>query len=1290
MKVQKGFGRWLLYGLCMAPAIVMLGYYALEYVPSQREYFISLRFRSLANIAGQTRMKLNSLLTALDYATRSDGQTSEYIRALVPDLTYPKGKCAESARGYVQFGADGQTVGFKGEKGCAAEASLPGIFAKIAEDDLFDDVIVAAADGRVLYQRSPTSPKIVSLGDLRKPAGESKSPSAASVPAEADTLRNVRLDESDFLLMMQPVRVVALDTPEKTLVVCGLVRAGRLAEESRHVPPLYLLVIFVPLLIVFLSGPFLKILLLTGTGRLAFRDLAMLSVCAVLTVALLTVLVASWRQYWTGDRQSEPDMKAFADSLDQQVAGDVRRMYGTLQELDGKLPPIEPGVNPDRHDLLSSEVAKDWTADSAPFDFVFWTNADGCQVAKWSTKTVNTQRVDQKTQAHFQDVIAQRFWSLHPNEKFSLHTLVSPTTSQLIVVLAIPSRQGRSAPCPSENAALRGAGPPSPILEAAIVGLLPSVTSPATPAGAGFAVFDRRGNVIFDSSPERNLYENLFDELRSPESWRAAVATGAERDGCAFYRGRKFQFHVQPVKQIRGSGWNIATFRELEPRQTMIGIVWAETLILFVAPLVLGGAALLLLAAVLRAARRQTWRAQLEFVLASVWPDPARAAVFRRLALELALLTAVSCAVCAIGSAYVYRASAWLLPFCYAAPLLGLALIAFRLRKPAADQPDDPANHPRRTACVECISLLLVLTAVVPVAGLFSICQAYESRLRLMHWQRALVESLQARKSRIESAINGSPAYSIAGKQRALTLFRLRENKTDRGGKDYMKHFWQTAEIAPGTEFRAGMVVSQGWQALLAAIRPETQSSAMESGALARAAGGTASWGWRTSPDASMLMLRRSSSDKMVLRSTLPQVATGRDPVFWLAVFALIAGGYAWNRRALGRIFLRDFDYIPLPPLTALPAPEELGSDVLLLGLPLARKDAAVREWLGYTPPRVNLYAARFTETWVAETCARLREELSADAGMALGASVGGGAAAARTCPRRWVHISNLESKLATPAERQAVTALLDSLIAMDVGGPRPRLIVTSTVDPVFHFDSVLSDERKEIYEHPLNEPELQRFSRLLHNFRKVEVPPPDPVRPAWATESEAGAAIYEECCQHQALLEIGAEVAAVAPPGSGRDTLLARIAERAHALYKLFWACCTRPEKLLLVQLAQTGLVNPLSLDTLQVLIRKGLVRPGPRPRIMNETFLRFLMTVEARAVVRQWETEAGESSWPVIRNVVLVLIAVGVAVIAMTQRDAMQTVTAVLTGVATVMAGLFRLAGYFGNRRAAPAESE
>jgi hypothetical protein len=198
-----------------------------------------------------------------------------------------------------------------------------------------------------------------------------------------------------------------------------------------------------------------------------------------------------------------------------------------------------------------------------------------------------------------------------------------------------------------------------------------------------------------------------------------------------------------------------------------------------------------------------------------------------------------------------------------------------------------------------------------------------------------------------------------------------------------------------------------------------------------------------------------------------------------------------------------------------------------------------------------------------------------------------------------------------------------------------------------------------------------------------VQVPSSSECRPNRAANTLEEQIVYEECSSHPALWDVGEEVLRAPKDNPGRETLLAMVAERALALYKLFWAVCTRSEKLLLIQLAQSGLVNPLCLETLEDLVRKGLVLPGARPRIMNETFRRFLEKVEGPETVRQWEREAGESSWLVIRNVVVALLALGLVVLALTQQPALQTVTAVLTGVGTVLAGLFRVFGFFGARR-------
>jgi len=643
--------------------------------------------------------------------------------------------------------------------------------------------------------------------------------------------------------------------------------------------------------------------------------------------------------------------------------------------------------------------------------------------------------------------------------------------------------------------------------------------------------------------------------------------------------------------------------------------------------------------------------------------------VFRRLAWELAAMTLLTMAVVLRGSADAYRSTAWLLPFCLLVPAAAMTLTAWRLWKPeltAGTVHSAPESH---TAYFVCLSLGLVLLAVAPIQGLWSICEAYETRAYLEPWQQGLVKSVEARRSQRRADIESSRALS----DQARKFFRRQIEHPDAQDEhnldehNYVGQFWHTTV---GDAAGGQPVGTASGQPDRAAVPPCRQT---ERG------------------DQLKLSCASSSSPPVEIQSTLPPIGIPTNPLWGVLAVALLGVVYAWNCKAFGRLFLLDFRYCPLPPLTSLPATAELRNHLLVLGLPLARKDWAVRQWLGYTPPRVELYKAHFSEGWIEATTARLQQQLTAEsAPAARAAAVGATVQSAPAVPvRNCVHISNLESKLSEAGDRQVIADLIEKLVMMDVGETRVRLIVTSVVDPVSHFDSVLSDERKKIYEHPLPEPELTRLAHLLHNFRKVQGPAPDARRPAWA-EGPAGEIVYEECRHQQALLDVGEDVAGSPPPDAQPEVLLAMIAERALALYKLYWSSCTRSEKLLLIQLAQTGFVNPLCLDTLQELIRKGLILPGRRPRVMNETFRQFLETVEGPDTVRQWESEAGQSSWLIIRNILLVLIVVGLGVVGLTQYQVMQTATAALTGVVTLLAGLSRLLGYYtGRRDAAPAGS-
>src|SRR5215510_5364638 len=77
----------VLYLVVGATAAGISGLYLFRYVPSKLQYFLGMRFRTLAVAAGQLKSKAESLSQALTSAKKVDAtDRTEYLRILVPDL----------------------------------------------------------------------------------------------------------------------------------------------------------------------------------------------------------------------------------------------------------------------------------------------------------------------------------------------------------------------------------------------------------------------------------------------------------------------------------------------------------------------------------------------------------------------------------------------------------------------------------------------------------------------------------------------------------------------------------------------------------------------------------------------------------------------------------------------------------------------------------------------------------------------------------------------------------------------------------------------------------------------------------------------------------------------------------------------------------------------------------------------------------------------------------------------------------------------------------------------------
>jgi hypothetical protein len=272
-----------------------------------------------------------------------------------------------------------------------------------------------------------------------------------------------------------------------------------------------------------------------------------------------------------------------------------------------------------------------------------------------------------------------------------------------------------------------------------------------------------------------------------------------------------------------------------------------------------------------------------------------------------------------------------------------------------------------------------------------------------------------------------------------------------------------------------------------------------------------------------------------------------------------------------------------------------------------------------------------------------------------------------------WVHISNLETQLVAKSSRAEVFRLFEQLQARTlekhVTERRVALIVTTTVDPSAHFSEVFQEERQEIYANSVPEVELNRWSLVLSRFRRCYIAPVgsspwhswyyyDPAK--WTDTLDL------ETSNHRLLSAVGSDLKRAWPHQTpvGMDDLRRAIRSRADTCYQLLWTSCTRSEKLVLIQLAQEGLINPKSRDTLDELIAKGLVIPGAAPTLFNLTFRDFLQGIERTDVIQAWERMEGNGLWVISGRLAASALAVGGIFYLLTQGVSIQSVLPIISG--------------------------
>ncbi len=460
-----------------------------------------------------------------------------------------------------------------------AVVDLSRIMRQLVTEDIFSDVLLADRMGRVLYHYQsagdPFGFEFVDVSFLLHRRDDSESKDSGTDKDEAGRKDNVvsrlplfneaSIGGISHTVFAQATDILAEGGTAQTLILVGIVPAGKFYAEARAIPLNYLLLLAGLLLILFFVHPYVKLQTDRPTERLTPISVAVLIVSTVFGTALLTFGLADIATYHNVEQHLNTQLKVVSEEIRKRFNDNVQLGLGQLAMFDQSCQNNEEcsnrlkdssfyhlserlciGVNedgigkgfsffPTKADNCTEDTRKNSLTEVVYRDVktMFWVGSNG------EMKVLRSREPDPWKYANLKErQYVSRVWEdetfTHDQQRFWIQPIYSLTSGENSAVLSMKS------------AASAGQHLARPIV-AALEVKLPSVTDAGMPPGLGFAVIDQKGEVLFHSDSRRNLRENLFEETDRGERLRQAVFARATARFDGRYWGKDRHFHIAPL-----------------------------------------------------------------------------------------------------------------------------------------------------------------------------------------------------------------------------------------------------------------------------------------------------------------------------------------------------------------------------------------------------------------------------------------------------------------------------------------------------------------------------------------------------------------------------------------------------------------------------------------------------------------------------------------------------------------------------------------------------------------------
>jgi hypothetical protein len=490
-------------------------------------------------------------------------------------------------------------------------------------EGFYEDVLIADAEGVVLYQQSNRGVRISDLNDLVRlrpdgsavvpapdkpeaapsapeksggasaqgrqaaPKGETKaaaakSPGPFSTISSSGNIANVQLGDSSVRLYLQPTLLtIQKKSRVSRLVFCGLRSAKHVQADTLSVPNTLVIwgALILPLTFA-LGWPLLKVFYVSPKERLQFGQILALLLSILVGTVLLTLTTLNWSYTSRETDDSEDRLPRVAERMKSQVQFEMQQALTELNRLS-----IQEDLLPSLFAKKSWQIAQYFQthissyqktdANHAPpysyFRYAVLLDVDGWQQAKFTAEWP-TPRVNVSKETYFQEVHLSNLDTFIPHGAispflanptlFRLDLSTSPNTGEFVAVLSAPYPAASSGqPSGLSLSASKANANPS-IQQELLVVNFESLVDSVLPPGYGFAVLNRAGKVQFHSVSRRNLLEDFLAETQFNPELVSLLQQGGTDFFHARYLGRAQVLYITPLDIFQHPPLSLVVFRD--------------------------------------------------------------------------------------------------------------------------------------------------------------------------------------------------------------------------------------------------------------------------------------------------------------------------------------------------------------------------------------------------------------------------------------------------------------------------------------------------------------------------------------------------------------------------------------------------------------------------------------------------------------------------------------------------------------------------------------------------------